>query len=261
MSNLLVTSKHVRLNVPIPENSKIAVTDVFFENHNYNILNGGLEVVLYAGQGQMSKFLQMDDVPQGYWHVVSFKLMPGYYPNLKEFQKACLSAVSNLSNSAERRIISHLFSRFEVEGGRLKIKQSFHPISTNFIFRIHFTDEKIAEYLGLHEASLFIDRQGMAESHVWAPYMRPYTGPSLKLINFETRVNFTISCEEVDTALSSSKEICTAFFKKQDNTKEYIQPRNITFCNLTNNTHSTLRFNWPEGINLIFFNLSILTDC
>ena len=81
MTNLLITSKSVRLNVPIPANSKIAVTDVFFENQGYNILDGRLEISLFSDQDSMSETFKIFTLP-GYWHVLNFKLTPGHYKNL-----------------------------------------------------------------------------------------------------------------------------------------------------------------------------------
>ena len=107
---------------------------------------------------------------------------------------------------------------------------------------------------------MLIDRQGMAEDMVWAPYVRPYMGPPLKLIHFETNMNFSIFCEEVDTVFAHSKEICGIFLNNHIYTKTYIQPKNLTFHKLTNNEHNTLTFQWPETIKIIFFNLIIATN-
>ena len=259
MTNLLITSKRVRLNVPIPANSRIAVTDVFFENQGYNILDGRLEISLFSDQESMSETFKIFTLP-GYWHVLNCKLTPGHYKNLKAFQKECLFAASNLKTAAERKIIHTLFSRFKDEGGRLKILPSFENNQfANFLFRINFIDTNISKYLGLHNNELLIDNQGMAESLVWAPYMRPYTGPPLNLLNFERSIHFSILCEEVDTCFTYSKELCSFFLNKPVHTKQYIQPRNVTFHRLTNNDHYTLTFSWPDTIKLIFFNLSIIT--
>jgi hypothetical protein len=266
MSNLFVTSKQVRLNVPIPKNSKIAVTDVFFENRNYNIDDGGLELMVYTAPRQISAFLKRAS-RRGHWYPIKLWLTPGYYPNLKAFQKECLAASNNLKTFAERQIINHLFSRFDTEGGRLRIRSNLgNSLAGTYFFKIKFP-KQLAEHLGLATPNLFINSLGMAEidsSNIlkWGGHIkiRRYAGPPLRLIDFESRTNFSIKCEEVDTALAPSKDICTTFFKKQTHTKEYIQPRNITFRKLTDNDHSTLTFSWPESVNLIFFNLAILTD-
>ena len=78
MTNLLISSKHVRLNVPTPQNSHIALTDIFFENQDYNIFDGRLMVSIYSDQISMSEFLKRFTI-QGYWHVINLKLTPGNY--------------------------------------------------------------------------------------------------------------------------------------------------------------------------------------
>ena len=260
MAHLLIKSKRIRLNVPIPPNSSIAVTDIFFENRDYNIINGDLVIAIHSDQQSMSNLFKTY-TQNGYWHVVNLKLTPGYYSNLKQFLKECLSAAVKLQTFAERRIVGHLFSRFQDEGGRLKILPSSEGgLFTNFLFKINFLGEKISEYLGLHTNQLLIDDMGMAEDMVWAPYLRPYIGPQLKLINFESRSHFSIQCEQVDTALSASKDICTTLFKKEIHKKGYIQPKNITFRKLRANDHSTLMFSWPDSVKIIFFNLEIQTN-
>jgi hypothetical protein len=138
MSNLLVTSKHVRLNVPIPKNSKIAVTDVFFKNRNYNILDGGLELMVYTAPRQISAFLKKS-LRTGYWYPIKLWLTPGYYPNLKAFKKECLAASNNLKTFAERQIIYHLFSRFDTEGGRLRIRSNLgNSLAGTYFFKSSF---------------------------------------------------------------------------------------------------------------------------
>ena len=258
MSSLFITSKRIRLNVPIQPNSSIAVTDIFFENQNYNILDGKFVIFLLADQKSMSEMLKM---AHGYWHVINLKLTPGHYSNLKALQKEFLFAANNLPTAGERKVIQHLFSRFKDEGGRLRIIPTFNELD-RFMFRIDFIDDKISEYLGLHGPSIIIDKQGMAGDLVWDPYVRvrSYTGPQLKLLNFELRVNFHIACDEVDTDFGHSKEICSIFLNKHAHTKAYIQPKNITFRKLTGNEHSTLTFSWPENIKVIFFNLSIIPN-
>ena len=244
MTNLLISSKHVRLNIPIPQNSSIAVTDVFFENQSYNILDGRLEIMVYPNKA--SKI----SIGPG---LVQVKLAPGYYSNLKTFKKECLAASNQLKTFTERKIIYHLFSRFTEESGHLKIVPSFaNEPSAEFTFRINFIDNQIPEYLGLHDASLFVDNQGIAKF--------PYVRPILKFLNFESRVSFAIGCEEVDTACAQNKEICNIFLNRHVNKNEYIQPRNITFHKLVDNTHSTLGFTWPDGIKIIFLNLKILHE-
>ena len=244
MTNLLISSKHVRLNIPIPQNSSIAVTDVFFENQSYNILDGRLEIMVYPNQAAKIS------IGPG---LVQLKLAPGYYSNLKTFQKECLAASNQLKTFTERKIIYHLFSRFTEESGRLKILPSFTNVpTTEFTFRINFIDNQIPEYLGLHDASLFVDNQGITKF--------PNVKPNLNFLNFESRVSFAIGCEEVDAACAQSKEICNMHLNRHVNTNEYIQPRNVTFHKLTDNAHSTLRFTWPDGIKVIFFHLKILHE-
>ena len=244
MANLLVTSKHVRLDVPLPQNSTIAVTDVFFENQSYNILDGRLEIMVYPSQTS-DMFISPG--------LVQVKLAPGYYSNLKTFKKECLAASNQLKTFTERKIIYRLFSRFTEESGCLKIVPSFtNDPAAKFTFRINFIDNQIPEYLGLHDDSLFVDNHGISK-HL-------HVKPNLKFLNFESRVSFTIQCEEVDTACNQSKEICNIFLNRHVNTKEYIQPRNVTFHNLTDNAHSTLRFTWPDGIKIIFFNLKVFVE-
>ena len=260
MTSLLVSTNQVRLNIPIPQNSSVAVTDVYFENQGYNVLDGRLAIYIYSDQDSMADLLKIPTL-QGYWHVINLKLTPGNYPNLKAFQKECFFAANSLKTTAETKIIHHLFSRFKEESGCLRIlPSSENDWFEKLLFRINFTDKKISEYLGLHKDHLLIDNQGMAEDMVWAPYARPYMGPPLKLIHFETSMNFSIFCEEVDTAFAHNKEICGIFLNNHIYMKTYIQPKNLTFHKLTNSDHNTLTFWWPETIKIIFFNLIIVTE-
>ena len=263
MTGLLVTSNRVRLNVPIPPNSMIAVTDAFFENQSYNVWDENIEIMLYTAPRQISAISNMY-TRAGHWHHIKLWLIPGHYSNLKAFQKECLSAADNQKTLVERKILYHLFSRFGSEGGRLIVRPNFdNTLEGTYCFKIKFPI-KIAEYLGLHSSTLFVNSLGIAEidesiNLAHGIKMKQYGGTPLKLINFEIRSNFTILCDEVDTAFAHSKEICSIFLNKPAFFKEYVQPRNVTFHKLTNTDHCTLTFNWPESIKLIFFNLSIMT--
>ena len=263
MTNLLITSKHVRLNVPIPPNSMIAVTDAYFENQSYNIWNESIEIMLYIAPRQISAITKRY-TRIGHWYSMHLWLTKGHYSNLKTFQKECLSASDRQKTVVERKVLYHLFSRFGSKSGCLFVRPNFeNTIEGTYSFKIKFPS-KVAEYLGLHSSILFINSLGIADiddsiNLSYGIIMRPYDGPQHKLINFEARPNFTVLCDEVDTALAHSKEICSIFVNKPSFLKEYVQPRNVTFHKLTNVDHCTLTFNWPESIKLIFFNLSIMT--
>ena len=263
MDNILITSKSTRFDVPIPENSEIAVTDVFFENKNYNILDGRFEIKLYPDMHMVTDRNQLSKISLD----MKLRLIPGKYPNFKSFLTQCLSVVENLKTFSDRNLIYNLFLRFREEGGRLRISPcSENDVTKVFYFKVKFLDKSISKYLGLHENVLFINRRGMASSYLPSSSSLPsqysmllrYFGPQLNLMNFESRINFNITCEEVDTAFNiNNKEILNIFLKSNWNNKKYIQPKNVNFHRLTNNTHSMLRFNWPEGMKLIFFNLTI----
>ena len=144
MTSLLVSAKQARLNIPIPQNSSVAVTDVYFENQGYNVLDGRLAIYIYSDQDSMADLLKIPTL-QGYWHVINLKLTPGNYPNLKAFQKECFFAANSLKTTAETKIIHHLFSRFMEESGCLRIlPSSENDWFEKLLFRINFTDKKIS---------------------------------------------------------------------------------------------------------------------
>ena len=256
MRKMLIQAKNIKLDRYIPYNSKIAITDICYEDVNYNINTGAIRVTCILPPAAYYNFFEKyphrentiivdENVP--YWHNMNIWLTPGAYSSLKDFVSECKLQSSKKASYGDRTLLTRLFTRFAEHEGRIKFTPDITPES-NLQYIVKFGSE-ISACLGLPDADIFINSTGHYISYsLFFKEARP--------INFNIDSILPITCEQVEN-LSGDKTLEYLHIKGSQHKMGYTQIKDLTYRNLIGCNLMGLNFNWPESVKIIFMNISI----
>ena len=255
---MLIKEKHVEFDYPIPANSKIAITDISYENRNYNVRGAPIRVSCFLTPAMHYKFFKKHTMQQS-WHEMTIHLTMGIYRNLKDFISECLRQASKKEHNGERVLVERVFARFTSSDGRLKVLPSRHN-NSKLQYRIKF-DNEIAACLGLPTPEIFINNAGRCPLHLFyrglCGQINTSVMPKLGLINFTVKSVFPITCAELKNEVGN-KALAHLYIKNHLHKVGYTQIKELTYHNLISCNFKALNFDWPDNIKILFLNISIL---
>ena len=256
---MLVQTKNMNFEQYIPHNSKIAITDICYEDVNYNINNATIRVAciltpaiyheFFAKHPRRDQAIIVEGVTP-YWHRMKITLTPGAYSNLDAFISGCKIQISREINYGDRTLLARLFSRFVMREGRLEFTPDIVP-EANLQYVVKFGPE-ISSCLGVPNSDIFINSTGH-----YIPHSLLFKEAGL--INFNVNPIVPITCDQIEST-SGDKTLGYLHIENSQHKIVYSQIKELGHRNLISCNLKRLNFNWSERVKIIFMNIDLTSQ-